>query len=80
MTVCTSGWEAHSADCPRGLRSMQTVVRERRKDLPNGSLYGILQPLLRYVNENKIKCEEDLQGKKGKSCALSRNQMILQTV
>lgn len=37
----TSGWEAHSADCPKRVRSMQTVVRERRKDLPKWcSLYG----------------------------------------
>lgn len=65
---------------PRGWGQCRLWLGREGKICPNGSLYGILQPLLRYVNENKIKCEEDLQGKKGKSCALSRNQMILQTV
>lgn len=42
-------------------------------------LYGELHPLQGYVDQNKNKTDEDLQGKKGKFCRPSRIQLMLQT-
>lgn len=53
----TSGWKASSAEYPKRVRSMQPAVRERKKgDLPN----GVLQPLLKYIDKNKNRSDEDL--------------------